>query len=164
MKFSRELAAVFDKAAEIYYDSEEISCMNLLLAMAVTGGSLSGELLGRLGLKQNLAESFFITVPQRNTLSQDAEKAIFEAQRLSDYGFVCSHHLLRAIIALNYPQTRQLLIDFGITAERVFPIIEAMCRRGVGKEETGVRVARGGNRRLETQLNKIIKQLGHHKA
>lgn len=159
MKFSRELSAVFDKAAEIYYDSQEISCMNLVLAIAVTEGSHAGELLGRLGLKKDIAESFYITIPQRSTLSPSAEKAIFQAQKYSDYGFVCSHHLLKAIIALNYPETRQLLIDFGITAERVFPIIEAMCERGVGKQETGVRVARGGSKRLEKEIKRIIEEL-----
>lgn len=150
---------MFDKAAEIYYDSEEISCMNLVLAMAVTDFSTAGELLDRLGLKKDIAESYFITVPQRNSLSASAEKAIFEAQQFSDYGFVCSHHLLKAIIALNYPETRQLLVDFGITAERVFPIVEAMCERGVGRQESGVRVSRRANKRLDNEIKRIIKEL-----
>ncbi len=159
MKFSAELAAVFDKAAGIYYDSEEITCMNLVLAMAATSGSIAAELLGRLGLTRSIAESFFIPTELRSTISQNAEIAIKEAQKYSTYGFVCSHHLLRAIICLNYTETRQLFVDYGITAERVLPIIDAMCQNGVGKEQKGVRVARMTNKRIENQIKSVLKDI-----
>jgi ATP-dependent Clp protease ATP-binding subunit ClpA len=142
LKFSFELKRVFDLARKIkfYCSMHEILSANLLLSMAMEKTCFAYEVLSRLGLDLQKAKSFVMDASESEELSisQEAGEILSFANNAaaqSGYKNICSHHLLLSIVTLSHKSVRQLLWDFGITADKISAAVNAMNYYKIGLNE-----------------------------
>ena len=120
--------------------NEEITTKHLFLGLAFCKNSNSKEILNRLGINEDITNSFLIREKDAKfanfRFSQESEKAICKAKEIAqenNYIIADSQHLLLAIIEISSKDILQLLLDFQITYAKIKDIVESMSYNGIGK-------------------------------